>query len=31
MQQRQLGKTGLHLSAIGIGAMSFTNFYGKTS
>ena len=31
MQQRQLGKTGLHLSAIGIGAMSFTDFYGKTS
>ena len=31
MQQRQLGKTGPHLSAIGIGAMSFTDFYGKTS
>ena len=31
MQKRQLGKTGPHLSAIGIGAMSFTDFYGKTS
>ena len=31
MQQRPLGKTGLSLSAIGIGAMSFTDFYGQTS
>ena len=31
MQQRQIGKTGPKISAIGIGAMSFTNFYGETS
>ena len=31
MQQRQIGKTGRKISAIGIGAMSFTNFYGETS
>ena len=31
MQQRQIGKTGQKISAIGIGAMSFTNFYGETS
>lgn len=30
MQQRQLGKDGPMISPIGIGAMSFTNFYGKT-
>ena len=30
MQQRQLGKKGPMISPIGIGAMSFTNFYGKT-
>ena len=31
MHQRQLGKSGPRLSAIGIGAMSFTDFYGATS
>ena len=31
MQQRQIGKTGRKISAIGIGAMSLTNFYGETS
>lgn len=31
MQQRQLGKNGKKISAIGIGAMSFCNFYGKTN
>ena len=31
MKQRQIGKTGPKISAIGIGAMSFTNFYGETS
>jgi aryl-alcohol dehydrogenase-like predicted oxidoreductase len=31
MHQRQLGKSGPKLSAIGIGAMSFTDFYGATS
>ena len=31
MHQRQLGKSGAKLSAIGIGAMSFTDFYGATS
>ncbi len=31
MHQRQLGKSGPQLSAIGIGAMSFTDFYGATS
>ena len=31
MHQRQLGKSGPKLSAIGIGAMSFTDFYGTTS
>jgi len=30
MQQRSLGKNGPKISAIGIGAMSFTDFYGKT-
>ena len=31
MQQRQLGAQGPHISAIGIGAMSFSDFYGATS
>ena len=31
MQQRQLGAHGPHISAIGIGAMSFSDFYGATS
>ena len=31
MQQRQLGKTGPKISALGIGAMSFSNFYGPVS
>ena len=31
MKQRQLGKNGPNISPIGIGAMSFSNFYGKTS
>jgi len=31
MQQRQLGKNGPMISAIGIGAMSFSDFYGPTS
>ena len=31
MQQRQMGSTGPLVSAIGIGAMSFTDFYGETS
>ncbi len=31
MQKRQMGKNGPMISAIGIGAMSFTNFYGETS
>ena len=30
MHQRQLGSNGPMISPIGIGAMSFTNFYGKT-
>ena len=30
MKQRQLGKNGPMISAIGIGAMSFSNFYGAT-
>jgi len=30
MKQRQLGKDGPRISAIGIGAMSFSNFYGDT-
>ena len=30
MKQRQLGKNGPRISAIGIGAMSFSNFYGAT-
>ena len=31
MQQRQLGKYGPTISAIGIGAMSFSDFYGATN
>ena len=31
MQKRQLGQNRLQVSAIGIGAMSFTDFYGPTS
>ena len=31
MQKRKMGKNGPMTSAIGIGAMSFTNFYGETS
>lgn len=31
MKQRQLGKDGPMISPIGIGAMSFSNFYGETS
>ena len=31
MQQRQLGINGPKISAIGIGAMSFSDFYGVTS
>ena len=31
MRQRRLGKNGPIISAIGIGAMSFSNFYGETS
>ena len=31
MKIRKLGKTGIETSAIGLGAMSFTNFYGPCS
>lgn len=31
MQQRELGKGGPKISAIGIGAMSFSDFYGQTN
>ncbi|WP_041860733.1 aldo/keto reductase [Candidatus Puniceispirillum marinum] len=31
MKQRRLGKNGTMVSAIGIGAMSFSNFYGETN
>ena len=31
MQKRQLGQNGPQVSAIGIGAMSFTDFYGPTT
>ena len=31
MKQRRLGKHGPMISPIGIGAMSFSNFYGQTS
>ena len=30
MKQQQLGKSGPMISAIGIGVMSFSNFYGAT-
>ena len=30
MQRRNLGQTGATVSALGIGAMSFTDFYGPT-
>ena len=30
MKRRQLGQNGPHISEVGIGAMSFTNFYGNT-
>ncbi|MCC0075805.1 MAG: aldo/keto reductase [Rhodobacter sp.] len=31
MQQRMLGKSGIAVSALGYGAMSFSDFYGKTT
>ena len=31
MEKRKLGKYGADVSAIGIGAMSFSNFYGPTN
>ena len=31
MQKRTLGSSGIETSAIGLGAMSFTNFYGPCS
>lgn len=31
MQQRQLGPAGPRVSAVGVGAMSFSNFYGPTT
>ena len=31
MKQRRLGKNGPLISPIGIGAMSFSNFYGETN
>ena len=31
MKKRQLGNTGIKISAIGIGGMSFCDFYGKTT
>lgn len=31
MQTRQLGQSGIKLSALGYGAMSFSDFYGKTT
>lgn len=31
MKQRKLGQDGPEISAVGYGAMSFTDFYGKTS
>ncbi len=31
MKKRQLGQNGPFVSVVGIGAMSFTNFYGKTN
>ena len=30
MKRRQLGQNGPYISEVGIGAMSFTNFYGNT-
>ena len=31
MEKRKLGKYGVKVSPIGIGAMSFSNFYGRTN
>ena len=31
MEKRKLGKYGVEVSPIGIGAMSFSNFYGPTN
>ena len=31
MKQRQLGQNGPHVSVVGYGAMSFTDFYGPVT
>ena len=31
MEKRKLGKYGAEVSPIGVGAMSFSNFYGPTN